>query len=153
MTLAISIAALAIAGFSLAWQIWSWARSGPRVKVSVVYSSPVLDGYVGKSHVVVQASNTGRAATTVEGFGFEVPGGFSFVVPEPATWSAKLPYRLEPHASAAWHVSADQLAAACRAESVRPEDLRAWVQTVGGRKCAAKGGVKLPGDSVAPQDE
>jgi len=151
MSIALSIAAITLSIISLGWQIWSWARSGPRIKVSVTYSAAVLDGFIGETHAVVQAVNSGRAAATVSGFGFDVPGGFSFVVTNPAPWSATLPCRMEPHSTASWHVSTEQLLAACRQNSIQPEDLRAFVNTATGKVHVSEPGVKLT-DGKQPSD-
>src|SRR4051794_28381206 len=89
---------------ALIWNVISWQRSGPRVTVSCENSLPMYEGQPGDWHVTVTAVNSGRAPTTVEGWGIRLPGGGDIVVMTPVPWSTPLPHRLEAKASASFHV-------------------------------------------------
>jgi hypothetical protein len=72
LTLCIALLALAVSGGALIWQIVSWRRSGPRVRVVRIQGIGVgtLDPtwFIG-----VQAKNSGRLETEVQQFGFRLP--------------------------------------------------------------------------------
>jgi hypothetical protein len=82
LTLCISVLALAVSMGVLIWQIVSWRRSGPRVRViwfQGTYSPPWAKksrsaaGAVG--FIEVRAENFGRLGTEVQAFGFQLPDG------------------------------------------------------------------------------
>jgi hypothetical protein len=71
LTLCISVLALAVSIGVLIWQIISWRRSGPRVRVTRIQGiGGTPDGlwFVG-----VKAENSGRLGTEIQQFGFRLP--------------------------------------------------------------------------------
>jgi hypothetical protein len=125
LALLISIAALILSAVSLSWQVYSWKRTGPVLKVSVSHSAPTYgprNDVVGDWHTTVTAVNGGRTAATVTSWGFEMPDGRTLVPTEHLSWADPLPGRIEPHAKASWHIRKAELVAACEDFGVRHQD-------------------------------
>lgn len=77
---------------ALAWQMITWKRSGPVVRVT----GDVPFSYVGRTRVVrVAASNEGRSPVSVTSFGLQSLNGEVFFKGQPLQGSDRLPFRLE----------------------------------------------------------
>ena len=140
--LIVSIVALVLSIGSLSWQVWSWRRSGPVVRVTVSNIVPTYQGQgTGDWHTAVTATNTGRAATTVTTWAFELPNGHNSFTIYPVPISAPLPFRLEAHASASWYVPTQELMTMCAENHVDHKELRAWVEVGTGKVYADKRGI------------
>lgn len=81
LTLGISGFALVLSVVSLGWQVVSWRRNGPRVKVVRIQGigpgRPQGVWFIG-----VEARNSGRLGTQVQQFGFQLPNHQVITVPE-----------------------------------------------------------------------
>jgi hypothetical protein len=128
----ISICALVVSVVSLSWQVVSWLRAGPVIKVKGHSSFPYVGGVVGDHHLSVTATNEGRAAATITGWGLALPNGSS-IVPHsaPLPGVPDLPHRLESHAEASWHVLHTELVHACTAQGVDISQVRPFVHVAG----------------------
>ena len=73
LTLCIALLALAVSGAALGWQIVSWRRSGRQVSVKATSGIGGLPP--GVWFVGIEATNSGRLATEIEQFGFQLPSG------------------------------------------------------------------------------
>jgi hypothetical protein len=110
-SLVIGIIALVVSIVAIGVSVELWRRTGPQVKVRYGHSYPVFEGRPSpEHHLSVTAANTGRSATTVQGWGFQIDGTDATVVTlQPEMWQPRLPYRLEPHASVSWHMKVSEL--------------------------------------------
>jgi hypothetical protein len=142
--LIVAILALLASIASLAWQVYSWRRSGPHVKVTVSNAIPMFDHGPGEHHIDVTAANRGRAATTVLSWGFSLPGDQSVVVTNASNWSAPLPHRLEPGSEASWSVEAAEIRQVAAEHGLRFSEIVPFVRVAGGARIHAKHGVPLP---------
>jgi hypothetical protein len=138
--LVVSVVALLMSGASLGWQVYSWRRSGPAVKVSVIDPGPLDqdaadDDY---DHVLkLTAANNGRAPTTVKGWGFLLPGGKKLAV-RTTYRSTRLPHRLEPETETSWYAICET---SVQETGVSPSRITAYVTLAGGQRVKAKRGV------------
>jgi hypothetical protein len=88
LSLIISTCALMGAAISIAWQIYTWRRNGPRVTVKAGHA--VTAGPIGNHHLIaITAANKGRASRIVHQFGFKLPDDQIFV-----QWTSELPLEL-----------------------------------------------------------
>ncbi len=134
----ISIVALVVSAASLTWQVVSWKRSGPVVRVTANQSLPIFDHGPGDAHVAVTARNSGRAPVTVTGWGLRFPDGQTFVVMHELPWSTPLHHRLDAGAEGSWMVSTQEVKRECAARGVRHQDLTAFVRLGNGRTADAR---------------
>jgi hypothetical protein len=131
----ISICALVVSLVSLGWQVVSWLRTGPVIKVKAHSAMPVVQGVMGDHHTAVTVENRGRGPATVTSWGFVGPNDRSLV-----TESARLPgveplpHRLESHTEASWYIRYDDLGAACRDYGIQRSELRPFVIVAGRTK-------------------
>jgi hypothetical protein len=139
MTLALAITGVVLGVLSLGWQAWTWARSGPVVKVEASSSFPIYDGHMGEHHVSVKAINRGRAPATITGWGIGFPDGGGLFVPTQLSWSTRLPHRLEPHSSAEFHVEAEEVRRTAHQKGVPYDKLKPWVRLADGTTVESKG--------------
>jgi hypothetical protein len=93
--LLVALIGVALAGASLTWQVFSWRREGPRVRVTTAFGFPVFGPKLGDQHISVTATNEGRSAVGVQNWGFDLGNGHNAVVMQPLPWSAQLPATLE----------------------------------------------------------
>ncbi|OMC42373.1 hypothetical protein A5744_15805 [Mycobacterium sp. IS-1264] len=95
LTLCISSLALAVSIGVLIWQIISWRRSGPRLRVVRIQG---IGGTArGVWFIGVQAENSGRLGTQVQTFGFQLPNGDTIQAGEDFLGQAiQLPMDLPP---------------------------------------------------------
>ncbi len=128
----ISICALVVSVVSLTWQMISWLRSGPVIKVKGHSAFPFVGGVAGEHHLSVTATNEGRAAATITGWGLVLPDGTS-IVPNSAPLPGvhDLPHRLESHAEASWYILHTELVHACTARGVDISQVRPFVHVAG----------------------
>jgi hypothetical protein len=132
LTLCIAALAFAMSGVALAWQIISWRRSGPRVKVKRIQGiggTPPGVWWYG-----VKAENSGRLGTQVQSFGFQLACGRTIQALEDfLRQPIRLPMDLPPGGSA----SVMYNAAARRNVLVQGDhsgaDARPYVETGHGR--------------------
>ncbi len=134
----ISIVALVMSAASLTWQIASWKRSGPVVKVTANQSLPIFDHGPDDWYVAVTARNSGRAPVTVTGWGLRFPDGQTYNMMRNLPWSAPLPHRLEAVAEGSWVISTEEVKRECAARGVRHQDLTAFVRLGNGRTVDAR---------------
>lgn len=67
LTLCVSILALAVSAITLGWQVISWRRSGPRVRVTS------KSGFAGTAPFVsIEITNAGRLATEISQMAFQL---------------------------------------------------------------------------------
>lgn len=144
MTIAIALVALALSVVSLGWQAWSWKNNGPVVEVKV--SNAITDALTpgdAQHYVEVEAINTGRAATSVTGWGIGMPGGANVYVTMPLRISESLPCRLESHSKAAFFIEGDELRRVHHERGIAFEDMKPWVDLGSGKRIRCKKPVPL----------
>jgi hypothetical protein len=138
----LSITAIILGGASLGWQVLTWRQSGPVVVVTATQAFPTYghgaSSSIGDPHVDVSAQNKGRSPVTVKNWGLKLADGRNMAILEPASWSAKLPYRLEPGDSASWYADTESVKRSCAANGIRYQDLIAYVSLGDGRTVQAK---------------
>lgn len=92
--------ALGLSIANVAWNAWSWFRTGPRLLViaDVGNTSPLG---IGDPAARIIVYNSGRTASTIYEVGFKSPNGAARVVTsdfdEASVHPQPLPERLEPH--------------------------------------------------------
>jgi hypothetical protein len=143
MTLTLAIIGTVLGVLNFTWNVWTWGKSGPRVKVTVSNDFPVAGQDIGDLHVGINAANTGRAPITVTGTGIELPSKENLITPGLPGFSTPLPHRLEPGSSAAWHIPADQVWQVCRERGYSPSQLRPWIRLADDTKVYANRGPLL----------
>jgi len=124
---------------SLGWQVVTFNRSGPVVHVTATQAFPTYGNQVGDPHVDVTARNTGRSPVTVQSWGIELPDGQVMVSIQQLPWSASLPHRLEPGASASWYIETKAVQDECAKRGFRHQDVRAYVNLGTGQVIRAEG--------------
>jgi hypothetical protein len=96
----LSTAAIVLSSTSLAWQVWTWSRTGPRVTAEVRFGNGTYPSITVRNH--------GRAAMTVDSvrlhetrfYGTQPGHGLPDHMPQLA--GPDLPHRLESLSSATW---------------------------------------------------
>jgi hypothetical protein len=125
LTLCIALLSLLLAGIALGWQVVSWRRSGPRVKVSAgwgFYST-------GAGLIFITATNSGRLGTEIGSCGFDLPDDRQIVDPD-----VQLPTtELAPGGSVSVRFNPDRLRIPLAEQAVTGKGVRPWVQTGHGR--------------------
>lgn len=130
LTLCISVLALCVAGGSLWWQVTSWRRSGPRLIVRV---RPAVAA-VGGGLIVIEAKNSGRLGTEIQGCGFDLPGGRQIVCLYDAFGhNFGLPAQLPAGGSVDFHYSPADVLVPFIEEGIEGAGVRGFVQTGHGR--------------------
>jgi len=125
LTLCISLLALAVSGASLTWQIVSWRRSGPRVRVKTVSG---MGGRPGVWFVGVEATNSGRLETDIEQFGFQLPNGRHIqAIHDYLGQPVELPMPLAPGRTATMRYAAQHIWEILRQEGVSGKNVRPYV--------------------------
>ncbi|TNC23784.1 hypothetical protein [Amycolatopsis alkalitolerans] len=111
------------------------------MRIKTANSFPVFQGSgVGDHYVEVMATNRGRAATTVESWGIELPATNETAIPATqAPWSTSLPHRLEPHSNATFYVLADEVRSIVAQKRTTFRDLRPFVRLSTGQKVYGRG--------------
>jgi hypothetical protein len=142
----LSSLALVLSLASLAWQSWTWLRSGPVLRVEL--SDFLTDAASGPGeglHYFLQVTviNRGRAATTIDAWGIEPPHGSTLVAVHSARFSTRLPARVEPHASLAMFMPADTVRSFSEQHGVPYSALRVWVRPAAGKPVYARKGIPL----------
>lgn len=134
--LAVSAAALILAGLSLTWQIIVWKRSGPLIEVDVE-ATTYIDGDEPSDLFTVYVTNAGRASTELRRWWLkELTDGLiwaGFEVRKHDT--AELPRTLEAGHTAVFHVDRTVMTAEARRrgqETLRLQGGGEW----GGRQTA-----------------
>ncbi|ROR89335.1 hypothetical protein [Nocardioides aurantiacus] len=143
MTTVIALIALGLSLVSLAWQAWSWKRTGPVVKVQV--TNAITDAVTGEPehYVEVDAVNKGRSATTIMGWGFSMPDGGNVHQMNPLRISEKIPFRLEPHSRARFFIEGDALRNVHRERNIPFKAMRPWVDLASGKRVRCRKSVPL----------
>ena len=131
LTLALSVLPLLMSGLSLGWQMVSWRRSGPRVKVKNINGV----GGIPVVHVVgIQATNEGRLGTEVTGFGFLLTNEQTIQAIEDAFgFPIQLPQPLNPGGQATIYYSIEGLHRGMQQAGSGAADARPYVVTGHGR--------------------
>jgi hypothetical protein len=131
LTLVLSVLALLMSGLSLGWQIISWRRSGPRVKVKTINGVggiPVVD-FVG-----IQATNEGRLSTEVTSFGFLLANNQTIqAIQDAFGMPVQLPQTLNPGGQASIHYSTEGLHSGMQQAGNSGAAARPYVETGHGR--------------------
>ncbi|AGL20931.1 hypothetical protein [Actinoplanes sp. N902-109] len=131
----LSVVAIGMSSIALTWQIVSWRRTGAVVKVVAKRGFvPGLDGMF----VVIEASNSGRTAVTVTGYGLRSPGGNNLIQLDRLPLSAEIPHRLESGAEVSWLMPMGNVQQTCAEQGIRHQDLVAWVRLGNGRTVTAR---------------
>jgi hypothetical protein len=138
-TLLIAVLGLVLAVLSLAWQAWTWSRSGPVLSLSTSNQFPSYADHLGDHLVCLTVVNKGRAATTIQAWGIELPDGGNIVSWNNPPWFTQLPQRLEPHASVDLRIDAEELRQVAAERSVPFDSMRPWVRAGDGRQYYARG--------------
>lgn len=93
LALLISVVSILLAGASLWWQVKSWHDSGP--KIHVCFMMAVRDGNP-FAFRGVQVTNSGRAATVVQGVGAQLPNKMYIPLVADSFGQIDFPAKLEP---------------------------------------------------------
>lgn len=143
MTTAIALVALGLSVVSLGWQAWTWKNNGPVVKIKV--TNAITDAVTGEPehYVNLEAFNTGRAATSITGWGIAMPDGGNVYVTRPLPISKSLPCRLEPHSKAAFFIEGDELRRVHHERNIPFDKMRPWVDLGSGKRILSKKSVPL----------
>ncbi|MDB4898123.1 MAG: hypothetical protein JWN15_4385 [Firmicutes bacterium] len=129
---------------ALAWQVITWNRSGPVVKVTASQGFPVYGDDLGEQITIVTAENSGRSPVTITSWGLRFRDGQVMVIRRPLPSSDPIPHRLEAGASGSWHFETVALAETCKAHGVNYEDLTAYVKLGNGKTIdASRKGILL----------
>ncbi|MEU4237930.1 hypothetical protein [Actinoplanes sp. NPDC026619] len=137
----LSVVAIVMSTITLTWQIVSWRRTGAVVKV--VAKQGFVPGLNG-TFVVIEASNSGRTAVTVTGYGLRSPDGNNLIQLDRVQLSAEIPHRLEAGAEASWLMPMGNVQGTCAEQGIRHQDLVGWVRLgSGGTVMAKRRGVGL----------
>jgi hypothetical protein len=130
LSTALASVALVVAIGTLAWQIVSWRRSGPRVKVT---ARPAVTADGGRL-IVIEAVNSGRLGTEIQGCGFDLPSGTQIVCPY-NFWGRVLqwPKGLGPGSTVDFHFKPRDVLEPLIGERVTGDGTRAYVRTGHGR--------------------
>jgi hypothetical protein len=154
-TTVIAALGLVCALASLAWQAWTFSRSGSRVVVEIRSGLMGPSGFVTAPGttarnqleqlraqgfttpiVAVRVSNIGRGTTSITSVGILYKGGAVF---ENAAWGPDLPLRLEGEHEETWHFQGQQVTGYAEALartliSANPMRMRGQVRTAGRAK-------------------
>ena len=130
LSTALAGVALAISIATFVWQVVSWRRSGPRVKVS---ARAAVTGDGGRL-IIIEAVNSGRLGTEVQGCGFDLPSKRHIVCLYDAFGRPfQFPADLGPGRSIDFHFHPRDVLKPLIDEKVTGSDTRAYVQTGHGR--------------------
>jgi hypothetical protein len=136
--LILSIIALVFSVVSLGWQVWSWSRSGPVVKVTTGFRFLPYGDRTGGHHIYIRAHNEGRTSVQVTGCGLRVLQGDVLVQIQPSPGSTPLPYTLGNGAEGTWYLRKEGLEKRCAALGVQLMGLRGQVSLGTGATVVAK---------------
>lgn len=123
---------------ALGWNVYEFRKSGPSVDVKASMSMPIFGTQMGDPHIQVEATNTGRAPVTLQGWGIALPGDRSIVMFHALPYSTPLPHRLEPHSSASFFVEVAEIQRGRRETGVPFSQMRPFVSLATGEKRYAK---------------
>lgn len=125
-------------GCSLIWQVYTWRASGPKITVTCANVFPTYpDGHLGDHHFSVTATNHGRAAAKVTGWGFRAPDNSNMVIMHAVPFSTPLPAPIEPQTAISLYAPADDVIKTCQQRQVLVAGLRPWVRLATGREIFA----------------
>jgi len=142
----LSSLALVLSMASLAWQGWTWVRSGPVLRVELsnfLTDAASVPGEGLRNFLQVTVINRGRAATTIVAWGIERPGGSSMVAVHSERFSDRLPARVEPHASLTVFTPAESVRAFSERHGAPYSSLRVWARPAAGKPVYAKKSIPL----------
>lgn len=126
LSTALSGLALLVSFAALGWQVVSWRRSGPRV--SVVAHTAVTG--TGGRLIVIEARNSGRLATEIQGCGFDLTNGRHIVCPYDFLGRPlPLPAPLPPGGTVDFHFNPSDVLQPLTGEGLSGEGTRAYVRT------------------------
>lgn len=118
---------------ALLWQVFTWFRSGPTIRVTAANAFPIYGNQMRQHHFSITAVNVGRTATTVSGWGLRAPDGSDMVVTNPIPFSTQLPTIVRPHESATFYVEAEGVLDLCKRKTIRARQMHPWVRLATGR--------------------
>ena len=133
LTLCISALAFLMSGAALAWQLISWRRSGPRVRVAAINGvggdPDRLVDFIG-----IRATNQGRLSTEVTGAGFLLTNNQTIQAIEDAFGlPIQLPEPLNPGGRVSVLYKVDGLRRGLQQANDAGADARPYVETGHGR--------------------
>lgn len=102
--LVVALVGVVIASASLAWQVYSWRRTGPALKVSASNALVASGPRTGVNLIQVKAVNRGRSSLQVTGWGFQLPDGSAWFGARQYRFSSPLPTTLDGGHEAAFFV-------------------------------------------------
>jgi hypothetical protein len=141
VTLLVAVLGVVTGAASLAWQWYSFRRSGPDVTVRISWglapASLVEDEMV--LVLIVEANNAGRQRIQITSWGIRLPGKLgSIQTLYPSFGSSPIPTVLEPGHSASWVMQTARLDRRLHELSAsRSLKLRGWVSLGSGKKVAS----------------
>jgi hypothetical protein len=128
LSLCFSLLALCASAVSISWQVYSWRRSGARVKVTASHGFTV-GPMPGDDLVFITAVNSGRANTIVRQFGFKLPDKKTLIEFESYLQPVKLPADLAPGGEVSFWYSRARLQAAAAEHKLQASDMRPFVRS------------------------
>ena len=87
--------------------------------------------------------NTGRAGTTVTGWGFAMPGDANVYSTRALRISEPLPCRLESHSKATFYLEADELRRVHAERGIAFTNMQPWVDLASGKRVRCNSTVPL----------
>ena len=137
IALVIAIYAALVATASVIAQVVTWRASGARVKVTANYGLLVSGPHVSdQQHVIVKATNKGRASVALTSWGFDLGGDRMMVVFKPLPQSTVLPHTLDGGHEASFFMPLDRFKDFLRKHGLR--SARAFVQLGNDKRVMAK---------------
>jgi hypothetical protein len=134
VTLGIAVAGVLLGAASLAWQIISWRREGPQVRVEAGFAFPTYGAKLGNGHARITARNLGRSAIGLNACGYELPDKLGTVpITQPASFSTALPCTLQGGHQADFYVEAHEFRGRLRAIPFSGR-IRAYVDVATGER-------------------
>lgn len=134
-SLALSIVALVVSAASLGWTIYSWHRSGARLKVKATSFVLIGPGQAGANWLIaIDVTNAGRTPTTVHSLGFQSPEYKGVIaLSDAAVGPNPIPKRLEPGEALTFPVEPRELLRTCAEKSIDSRKLTAYANSGHGR--------------------
>jgi hypothetical protein len=137
LTLGIALLSLAVSAVALAWQVVSWRRSGPHLKVGTTWGIAGAPPH-GLWFISIQVKNGGRLGTEISQLGFRLSrreAHQQIVAMDDAFGQPiRLPISVGPGTSASVMYSVPGLKGALRDAQVSGKGARPFVDTGHGRK-------------------
>ena len=141
IALVIAIYAALVATASVIAQVVTWRASGARVEVTTNYGFLVSGPRVSDQHVIVTATNKGRASVALTSWGFDLGGDRKLVVLQPLPQSTGLPHTLDGGHEASFFMALDDFENSMREHG--HNSARAYVKLGNDKRVLAKKSIAL----------